>query len=78
MANEKRNEHPKRNATLPEGQGESAGRRKGLAEEGGTPLTKELEDGQLRGANEDGRHDTGTHGGPDPNRDGREGTRLKH
>ena len=53
---------PKREDPKP--QGESEGRRKGLEEGGGQPLTQPLEDGQLRGVDEEGRHTTGTHGGP--------------
>jgi hypothetical protein len=49
---------------LPAGQGESAQRRIQLEKHGGQPLTEPLEDGQLRGADEEGRHTTGTHGGP--------------
>jgi hypothetical protein len=56
-------------APLPAGQGESAERRRRLEESGGQPLTKPLEDGELRGADEEGRHTTGTHGGP-----GKDGT----
>lgn len=51
-------------APQPEGKGESASRRQGLEAGGGQPLTTPLEDGQLRGVDEDGRHTTGTHGGP--------------
>jgi hypothetical protein len=51
-------------APLPEGQGESAIRRKALDEGGGSPSPEHLEDNQLRGVDEDGRHTTGTHGGP--------------
>jgi len=49
---------------LPAGQGESKERRRRLEEGGGQPLTEQLEDGQLRGVDEEGRHTTGTHGGP--------------
>ena len=52
--------------------GESAGRRRGLEEGGGQPLTTPLEDGQNRGVDDEGRHTTGTHGGP--HKDGRDGT----
>lgn len=48
----------------PEQKGESAGRQKGLEKGGGVPLNTPLEDGQQRGANEEGKHETGTHGGP--------------
>jgi hypothetical protein len=48
----------------PEPQGESAQRRQALEEGGGVPLTKIPEDGELRGADEEGRPTTGTHGGP--------------
>jgi hypothetical protein len=51
-------------APLPEGEGESAGRRRGLEKGGGRPLTEQLEDGQRRGQREDGLPSTGTHGGP--------------
>jgi hypothetical protein len=50
--------------TLPEGSGESAMRRERLEKNGGVPLTTPLEDGQLRGKDEEGRDTTGTHGGP--------------
>ena len=71
MAEQKTSKEPK-----PESQGESAGRRRGLEEGGGVPLTTPLEDGQKRGVDDEGRHTTGTHGGPkkdgsERNRDGR-------
>ena len=59
---EKRDAKPKK-----KGEGEAAGRRRGLEEGGGQPLTKELADGQMRGADGEGRHTTGTHGGPRKN-----------
>lgn len=43
---------------------ESEGRRQGLEAGGGVPLNESLEDGQLRGVNEDGQITQGTHGGP--------------
>lgn len=49
---------------LPERQGESADRRRRLEQGGGTPLTTPLENGQLRGKDEEGRDSTGTRGGP--------------
>lgn len=49
---------------MPEGSGESAMRRERLQENGGVPLTTPLENGQLRGKDEEGRDTTGTHGGP--------------
>lgn len=49
---------------MPEGTGESAMRRERLEKNGGVPLTTPLEDGQLRGKDEEGRDTTGTHGGP--------------
>jgi hypothetical protein len=52
-----------------EGGGESEARRKGLEEGGGVPLNTSLEDGQLRGVDEDGQVTTGTHGGPARNKD---------
>jgi hypothetical protein len=47
-----------------EGGGESEARRAGLAAGGGVPLNTSLEDGQLRGVDEDGQVNQGTHGGP--------------
>lgn len=47
-ANEKNADPKTSTETLPEGQGESAGRRKGLESGGGKPLTTQLEDGQVR------------------------------
>jgi hypothetical protein len=44
--------------------GESEGRRRGLDAGGGSPLNQSLEDGQLRGVDEDGQITQGTHGGP--------------
>ncbi len=68
MAEQKASKEP-----LPENQGESAGRRKGLEHGGGVPLTTQLEDGQNRGVDDEGRHQTGTHGGP--SKDGSEANR---
>jgi len=67
----------KQGPTLPEGQGESAQRRRALEEGGGQPLTTQLEDGQLRGTDEEGRHTTGTHGGPKKEGGQRESDRPK-
>ncbi len=69
--------NPKQGPTLPEGEGESARRREGIEKGGGHPLTEQLEDGQLRGTDEDGRHTTGTHGGPTKEGGGREPDRPK-
>ncbi len=52
-----------------EGGGESEARHRGLEAGGGTPLNTSLEDGQLRGVDEDGQVTTGTHGGPQHNQD---------
>lgn len=60
-ASERKDKH---GPVLPEGEGESAQRRQRLKEHGGLPLTIQLEDGQLRGVDEEGRPTTGTHGGP--------------
>lgn len=46
------------------GEGEAAGRRRGYEASGGKPGDDLLEDGQLRGVDEEGRVTTGTHGGP--------------
>ena len=67
----------KHGPTLPEGQGESAQRRQAIEEGGGKPLTTQLEDGQLRGIDEEGRHTTGTHGGPKKDGGQRESDRPK-
>jgi hypothetical protein len=65
---EKRDEKPNKKGT-----GESEGRRRGLEHSGGQPLTTPLEDGQKRGVDDEGRHTTGTHGGP--KKDGSEANR---
>jgi hypothetical protein len=46
------------------GNGEAAGRERGYEDKGGKPGNDLLEDGQLRGVDEDGRIVQGTHGGP--------------
>ena len=51
-------------APLPEGEGESASRRRGIEAGGGQPPTTPAEDGQLRGVDGEGRPTTGAHGGP--------------
>jgi hypothetical protein len=50
--------------TEQKGHTESDGRREGLESGGGVPLNTPLEDGQLRGVDEDGQPTGGTHGGP--------------
>ena len=45
-------------------QGEAAGRKRGLEDKGGERLVDIPKEGDLRGQNEEGRHSTGTHGGP--------------
>ena len=47
-----------------EQQGEAKERQIRHEKGGGAPLTTPLEDGQRRGVDEEGRHTTGTHGGP--------------
>ncbi|HLM73526.1 MAG TPA: hypothetical protein VK459_12565 [Polyangiaceae bacterium] len=47
-----------------EGGGEHEARQRGLEAGGGVPLNTSLEDGQLRGVDEDGQVIQGTHGGP--------------
>ena len=46
------------------GGGESEQRRRGLEAGGGARLNRSLEEGQLRGVDEDGQITHGTHGGP--------------
>ena len=62
---------------MPEGQGESAQRRQAIEQGGGQPLTTPPEDAQLPGADEEGRHTTGTHGGSKEEGGGRESDRPK-
>ena len=56
-------DHSSKSGGRPEG-GESEQRRRGLEAGGGVPLNRSLEDGQLRGVDEDGQVIQGTHGGP--------------
>jgi hypothetical protein len=49
--------------------GEHEARQRGLEAGGGVPLNTSLEDGQLRGVDEDGQVIQGTHGGPQKNKD---------
>lgn len=49
---------------MPLGKGESAQRKAQHEKGGGKPLTDAIKDGELRGADDEGRHTTGTHGGP--------------
>ncbi len=58
-----------------EGGGESEARQKGLEAGGGVALNTSLEDGQLRGVDEDGQVNQGTHGGPQKQTD--EATTLR-
>lgn len=44
--------------------GEMEGRRRGERASGGIPTDRPLEDGQLRGVNEEGQITRGMHGGP--------------
>ncbi len=44
--------------------GEAAGRKRGYESAGGRPGNDILEDGQLRGVDDEGNVVTGTHGGP--------------
>lgn len=48
--------------------GEAAGRQRGYDDKGGEPGADMLEDGQLRGVNEEEQIVTGMHGGPRPSR----------
>ncbi len=48
--------------------GEAAGRQRGYDDKGGKPGADLLEDGQLRGVDEEGRIVTGTHQGPQKSR----------
>ena len=49
----------------PSAAGEAAGRERGYQDKGGHKVDDVLEDGQLRGVDEDGQVVTGMHGGPD-------------
>lgn len=71
--------HESKATQAPEGKpgSESESRRRGLEAGGGQALNTSLEDGQLRGVNEDGQIIQGTHGGPQKHRESTDATTLR-